>query len=328
MSWLEASGVGLYSFGGKGNPIRTKRSDDGGGTWRRPVRVSAPARGRVLAPSSAVGPDGEVYVLYLDLGEDKLDYEGGHQGRGGPHYGGRWKLVLGRSKDGGRTWEESVVEDRLVPTERFVAFIPPFPSVAVDPHSGRVYAGFQDGLLGDPDVKVWSRGADDWAGPTRVNDTPAHDKTAQYLPKLANAPGGRLDVVYYDRRSDSRNIMNEVSLQSSFDGGESFTKSVRLTDHSFSSRIGFGSERGMPDLGNRLGLVSTGSRAYAVWADTRAGTKASNKQDIARAVADFSEPARLSKPVEYLLRYGGLLLMLVGLLALARGLLRRAGKLA
>lgn len=325
VTWLDAADVGLYRFTGPGNPIRTMRSDNGGIRWSQAARVSGPRHARALAPASAVGPGGEVYVLYLDLGNDRLDYEGGHGGRGGPPYPGPWKLVLARSKDAGASWEEAVIDDQLKPIQRFVVFIPPLPSVAVDPGSGRVYASYQDGRLGDPDVLVWSskKDGDHWEGPTRVNDTPERDKTAQYLPKLAVAPNGRLDVAYYDRRADRRNVMNEVSLQSSSDEGETFTPRVRATDKPFDSRIGFGSERGLPDLGSRLGLISTDSRAIAVWADTRAGTRASNKQDIARAVVAFSDPTRLSDPVKYLLRIGGIALIFAGLVALAAVLVRR-----
>jgi len=325
LTWLQASDVGLYRFTEAGNPIRTKRSDDGGESWGASTRVSSAEHARALAPSTAVGPDGDLYVLFLDLGDDRLDYEGGHGGMGGAPYPGRWKLVLARSEDAGATWEESTVEDQLVPTERFLVFIPPFPSLAIDDDSGRVYAGFHDGRLGDADVWVWSRGESEteWKGPTRVNDTQQRDATEQYLPKLAVAPVGRLDVVYYDRRMDpDDNVMNEVSLQSSSDQGDSFGERIRLSDKPFSSRIGFGSERDMPDLGSRLGLLSTDSRAFAVWTDTRGGTFASNKQDLARAVVAFSDPARLSKPVELLLRFGGLALALLGLLLMVRGILR------
>ncbi|MGH8940525.1 MAG: hypothetical protein ACRDV2_14440, partial [Actinomycetes bacterium] len=225
LSYLRAdSDVGVFKFTAPGNPILVARSRDGGSTWDRPVRVNAASRSRAVAPSVAVGPRGEVYVLYLDLGDDRLDYEGEHEGRGGPPYSGTFKLVLSRSLDRGATWAESVVEDRLVPTERFLAFLPPFPSVAVDPGDGRVYAGFQDGRLRKSDVLVWSlpAGSPAWEGPTRVNDTPERDGTSQYLPWLDVAPNGRLDVVYYDRRSDPKDVKNEVSLQSSFDHGESF----------------------------------------------------------------------------------------------------------
>lgn len=318
LTWLKASGVALFKFTQPGNPIQFARSDDGGRTWRPPVRVSGAARQRAVAPSSAVGPKGELYVAYLDLGQDTLDYEGAHQGRGGPPYPGPWQLVVARSRDRGATWEESTVERRLKPSERFVAFTPPFPTLAVDRDSGKIYAGFHDQRHGDADVFLWSLAsdADAWEGPTRVNDTPIRDKTSQQLPKLSVAPDGRLDVAYYDRRGDRANVLNEVSLQSSFDEGESFTKRMRLSDRSFSSRIGYGSERGMPDLGSRLGLVSTDDRAMAVWSDTRAGTPASNKQDLARGVAAFSDPPRLAGPVRWLLAIAGVALALAGLFVL------------
>lgn len=325
LTWVQASELGLYKFTEAGNPIRAVRSDDAGVSWEQPTQVSEPERERVVAPSTAIGPKGELYALYLDLGEDVLDYQGAHGGRGGPPYQGRWQLVFARSTDGARSWEESVVEERLVPSERFIVFTPPFPSVAVDQEDGRVFAGFHDGRLGDQDVWVWSlpSGEESWGDPTRVNDTPERDKSSQYLPKLAVAPGGRLDVLYYDRRADPNDQMNEVSLQSSSDEGETFGRRVRVSDGSFSSEIGNGSERGLPDLGSRLGLVSDDSGALAAWTDTRGGTVTSNKQDIARAVVLFSDPGRLSKPVEYLLRFGGIVLALIGIVLLVTAALSR-----
>jgi len=323
VTWLQARDVGLYSLARPGNPIRAMRSDDGGQTWQPSVRVSGRGHARADAASPAVGPDGELYVLYLDLGDDVLDYEGGHQGRGGPPYQGNWQLVLARSQDRGRSWRESVVERTLVPSERFVAFIPPFPSLAVDGRSGRIYASFEDASLGDADVWVWSlpRGGSAWEGPTRVNDTRRRDRTTQYRPKLAVAPNGRLDVVYYDRRADRRDVMNEVSFQFSSDGGKTYSPRVRLSDKAFSSRIGFGHDRGLPDIGSRLGLLSTDSRALAIWTDTRAGTVYSNKQDLAQGIVAFSDPPRLSDAVESILRYGGIALALAGLLVAGWALL-------
>lgn len=60
-----------------------------------------PARERAIAPSAAVGARGELYVLYLDLGRDSLDYHGGREGSGGEPYGGTWSLVLAHSSDQG-----------------------------------------------------------------------------------------------------------------------------------------------------------------------------------------------------------------------------------
>ena len=325
LSWLQPEAIGLYLFAGDDNRIVVARSDDGGRSFGRPVPANDPRRQRVLAPSPAVGPDGGLYVLYLDVGDDRLDYEGGHGSSGGAPYGGRFALVLGRSTDGGATWQESLVDDGVVPTRRFIAFLPPTPSLAVDPRSGRVFVAFEDGRRRPSDVYVWSlaRGAREWGGPTRVNDTGAADRSWQYLPKIAVAPGGRLDVAYYDRREDPHGHRNHVSAQSSTDGGRTFTPHVRLTDRSFDSRIGAGSERGLPDLGSRLGLVSEPAAILAAWTDTRAGTESSNKQDIAFAQAAVSRSAELSPAARAVLRYGAIALLLSAIAILLAPRLQR-----
>jgi hypothetical protein len=324
LTWLQAADVGTLKFTGPGNPILAIRSDDGGASWGPPARVTSASRGRVIAPAPVVGRDGTVYVLYLDIGDDRLDYEGGHQGRGGLPYPGPSSLVLARSRDRGATWGESVAADRLVPIKRFLVFLPEFPSAAVD-RDGRVYAAYHSSTLGDPDVFVWSLapGASSWSGPTRVNDTRPRDGSAQYLPKLAVAPDGRLDVLYYDRRGDRQNLRNDVSLQSSFDHGDTFTPAVTLSSRPSDSRIGFGAKEGLPDLGSRLALVSSDRAALGLWTDTRAGVPATQKQDLAAAAVAVSDPVRLSGPVKGALRYGGFLVGLAGLGLLGRDLLRR-----
>jgi hypothetical protein len=324
LTWLQSSGTGLYRYSSPGNPIEVMRSDDGGLHWSSPARVSSPTRQRSVSPVPVVGAYGVLYVLYLDLGGDALDYEGAHGGSGGPPYAGRFSLVLGRSRDGGATWQETVVERSIVPTRRFIVFLAPFPSLAVDRRSGRIYAAYEDGRLGDPDVYVSSLapGAGAWSRPVRVNDTPVHDHTSQYLPALAVAPGGRLDVIYFDRRADPHNTLSAVSLQSSYDGGRTFSPHVTLSNRRFSSQVGSGSELGLPDLGSSLALDSTDSQALAAWTDTRAGTVLSNKQDITFARASFSNPASLGDTARNLLRYGGLAAVVIGL-AVALGTIRQ-----
>jgi hypothetical protein len=316
VTWLQARAVGQLRFSAPGNPIMISRSVDGGHNWSSALRVSSPARGRVLAPSAAVGADGELYVLHLDVGDDRLDYEGGHDGFGGPPYAGRFALVVARSQDQGASWKESVVDDAIVPTTRFIAFLPQFPSLAIDRERGRLYVAYHDARLGDADVWLWTlaRGAARWRRPVRVNDTPRRDRSSQYLPQLGVAPDGRLDVVYYDRRADAgRDTHNDVSLQSSDDGGRTFGRHVALARAFFDARIGFGSERGLADLGSRLGLVSDDGGVLAVWSDTRAGTEASSKQDLHRAAVAVGSASQLPS----LLRSLALALALGGVLTLA-----------
>lgn len=272
VAWLQA-GTGILSFPEEGNPIFVARSNDAGASWGAPVRVTPKNRAMVVAPTLRVGPGGP-WLSYLDLGGDRLDYHGGHEGRGGPPYAGTWSLVLARSSDRGQSWRESVVAEDVAPIERFVVFLPPTPALAVDPTGRRVYLAFHDARLGDADVWLWSStdGGRTFAR-HRVNDTTPGDGRSQYLPQLALADGGRLDVVYYDRRADPKNVRNEVSLQSSRDGGRSFTRRVVVSDQSFDSDVGFGSERDLADLGSRLALVASQPASLAVWTDTRAGTE-------------------------------------------------------
>ena len=325
LTWLQGNEVGVLKFTEPGSRIVAARSDDAGETWARPVPLSSPARGRVVTPAPAVSRDGTLYVLYQDLGDDRLNYEAGHNGRGGAPYDGKYSLVLARSRDGQSGWAESLVDDQIGPMHRFVVFLAPAPSLAVD-DDGRLYAAYQDTRFGDADVMLWTNepGSSDWKGPIRVNDTPRRDGTAQYLPKIAVAPDGRLDVLYYDRRADrARNIMNQTSLQSSFDHGETFTPALRLSSQAFDSTIGFGRKEGLPDLGSRLALISDDRSALGMWTDTRAGTPATQKQDLAQAVVAVSDPPRLSDATKDLLRYGGIAAIVLGAALLAFAAVRR-----
>ena len=305
LTWLQADQVAFVAFPDPSNPVRSMRSGDGGITWSEPVDVSSAGRRRVVAPSPSQGRENELFVLFLELLDDRLDYQGAHEWRGGQPYDGPWRLVVARSVDRGASWKETVVEERVVPTQRLLVFLPPTPSLAVDRERGRVYVAFQDGRSGDADVLLWS--SSNWgatfSAPLRVNDTPARDGTSQYLPKLAVAPGGRLDVLYYDRRRDPDDVRNEVSLQSSTDGGATFGTSTTVSSAPFDSRVGFGGVRGMPDLGSRLGLVSGDDRVFALWSDTRRGVVDDVRQDVAVAVVDVHAASSLRGPLRAL---GGL----------------------
>jgi hypothetical protein len=279
---------------------------------------------RVIGGAPVVGRDGTLYVAYLDIGQDRLDYEGGHQGSGGPPYPGPTSLVLARSRDHGQSWAESVVDTKLVPIKRFLVFLPEYPSIAVA-RDGRVYTAYHSNTLGDPDVYLWTLapGASRWSAPIRVNDTRPHDKTAQYLPKLAVAPNGRLDVLYYDRRADPANLLNQLSFQTSFNHAKTFTPAIYLASHTSDSRIGFGAKEGLPDLGSRLALINSNKAALALWTDTRAGIPETQKQDLAQAAIAATAPITPDNTPKTILRWAAIILGLTGLTLLAQTLLTR-----
>lgn len=321
LTWLKASHTGGWGLADTGSPIVVARSDDAGATWGAPVPASAPGRARVVAPSLAVGADGYLLLAYLDVGDDRLDYNGAHEGLGGDPYPKAWSLVAARSGDGGVTWSETTVDRQVLPTQRFLMLFPPTPSLAVDRRHGRAYVAFHDGRLGDADVWLWAStdGGRRWRRPVRVNDTKFRDGTSQYLPAVGVAPDGRVDVVYYDRRADRRDVTTAVSLQSSFNGGKSFSARLGLSDTGFDSGIGSGASRNMPELGNRLGIVSVNNGALALWTDTRAGTRQNGKQDIARVVAAIHGPSRWPAIVQA----ASLVVGLLGLVLVAAAFLGR-----
>jgi hypothetical protein len=270
--WLAATTTPpLGGLGPPPNPIMSAWSDDGGRSFSPPVQVSDPQRSRVVAPALALGPDHAVHVMYYDLGGDVRDY----QGLEGPTWEGTWTLVATNSTDGGQTFAPGVVvDDGIVPPERIMlVYTMPPATLAVD--GARVFAAWTDARNGDWDVL--ERASNDsgrtWDTPRRLNDDPAGDGRKQYLPHLSVAPGGRLDAVFYDRRNDPANVMNDVYLTSSSDAGRTFTPNVKLTDESFSSQIGtrypLPAATGLVEFGSRIAVLGERDKTLAAWTDTR-----------------------------------------------------------
>lgn len=284
LAWLEATSE--PSLGGlppTANPIVSAHSDDGGHTFSAPVQVSDQSRARSVAPALTLGPDHAVFVAYYDLGADAVDY----QGLEGPTWDGKWSLVVAGSRDGGGHFGAGVVVDAdVVPTARvMLVFTMPPATLTADRH--RLCVAWSDGRNADADVFLrcsLDRGAT-WPGKAkRVNDDPLADGRDQLLPVVALSPQGRLDVMFYDRRADPGNILNDVVYAYSTDGGNHFAANLRLNATSFDSRIGqqyaVTSARGQVEFGSRLGLVSRRGGVLAVWTDTRNSNSFSTEQDL------------------------------------------------
>jgi hypothetical protein len=293
-------------FAQTGLPIMVSRSEDGGRTWATPLQVSDAGRMRVGAPSLAVDSKGNPSVLYLDYGDDRVDWEN-LPGT----YDGRFTLVVARSANEGFDWGAGqVVDADIVPTGRFVAYLPVVPGFAVG-SNGDMFAVWADARSGDPDILL-RRSTDDgrtWSRPVPVNRGTVGDGVPQDLPSVDVAPGGRVDVVYYDRTIDSRGSMADVLLSSSSDSGMSFTKHFRLSDSASNRRIGPG---GSPfsqeaDFGTRISVASLSGGAIAAWTDTRNGTLDGGKQDIFTAQVPLEDNSSLGLAYRLLAGLGALL---------------------
>lgn len=283
MVWLHTtSDPPTGGFGPPPNPILAAHSDDGGQTFSEPIQVSDVSRERVVAPALALGPDHAVHVAYFDLGRDAVDY----QGLEGPAWEGTWSLVTSRSTDGGAKFQPGVVVDEnLIPNERvMLIFTMPPPALAAD--KDRLCAAWSDGRNGDADafVRCSLDGGRNWEPLHRLNDDAVGNGRSQYLPALALSPGGRVDAIFYDRRSNVENLANDVYYTYSIDGARSFAANVRVTREGSDSRIGqqyaVVSARGQVEFGSRLALLARSGSALMAWTDTRNSKPETTAQDL------------------------------------------------
>ena len=308
-SWLQSrpeATMCILCFAQTGIPIVVSRSDDGGRTWSPPAQVSDGGRMRVGAPALAVDAGGNPAVLYLDYGNDRIDWEN-LPGT----YDGKFSVVMTRSGDQGLRWEPGrVVDADMVPPGRFLVYLPVSPGFAIA-NNGDMYAVWADGRSGDADVLL-RRSTDDgktWSKPVQVNRGTVGDGIPQDMPSVSVAPGGRVDVVYYDRTIDRRGSTADVLLSSSSNSGKSFSKTIRLSDASSNRKIGPAGSPFSPeaDFGTHIAVASLSGGAIAAWTDTRNGTVEGGKQDIFAAQVALDDNSSLALANVLLAGFGVLL---------------------
>ena len=289
-TWLQAEEVGFLRLAGNPAPIVASRSTDGGQTFSAPVPVSDASRIRVGTASPVIDSRGDLVILYQDFKEDRRDFEFLE----GPAWDEPFALVLTRSTDRGQTFSAGTeVDAGLLPDKRILIFLAEFPSIAAGPDD-RLYVSWADARNGDEDVflRTSTDGGGTWSEPARVNDNPVEDGTAQYLPRVAVAPSGRVDVLYLDRGGDAEDVMTETALARSTDGGRTFSH-VTVSSEAFDSTVGPFVEARLPiDFGSRIALVSSDDESLAAWTDSRYGDEGTGRQDIIAAhVAERSSGA-------------------------------------
>jgi hypothetical protein len=282
ISWIAATPARAdkaLGFAPPPNPLVVARSEDRGRTFAPPVQVGEPGR-LTVQPTLLAGPGGRVVVGALDLGADEGTYESADQGLPGPPPAGPWQIVAWTSTDGGATFGRTVVvADKVVPFQRMLVDLAAAPAFALDPRGAGIYAAWESG--GDVELSRSDDMGATWSPARRVGPSPGD----QFLPGLGVAPGGRVDLAYYDRRTDLAGVV----LASSTDGGRSWT-SATVSDQPFDPRVGsFTGENVM--LGSHLAVVSQAEQATVVWPDTARGNRVNNIVDLAAAQVGI-RPAR------------------------------------
>jgi hypothetical protein len=263
--------------------ILLSRSTDDGKTWSKPIEIdSHPGlprddNGAAEGFAGAVAPDGTLFVVWS---QDN-------------------NIMLTSSRDGGKSLARARSILHTGPTMFAIETLERangFPQIAVDPRSKRLYVTWSDYRNGDLDVFV-SSSADagrTWTPATRVNDDGVHNGADQFFQWLTVDPtDGSVNVLFYDRRGDLRNVKQVVVLARSSDGGHSF-KNYAWTDEPF--------EAGGVFFGDYTGIAAFGGRVYGVWmekpnnvanSDTKPGDEHSGTHGtvVKVGVADFSKSA-------------------------------------
>jgi hypothetical protein len=199
------------------------------------------------------------------------------------------RLLMSKSTDGGQTWQASVVDDSgLVCVPCLTT-----PEATIDPDTGDLYLVFEQSDSGPPNARddrnIWfmrsSDGGETWSERTRLNDDaddrePGYD---QFFPGIDVAPDGRIDVAWYDFRTDalynpagtgkadrSEETCWDVFFTSSSDGGSSWARNVRVSDRTMNQNEGYVLHLSY-DLRGPIGVAATDDVTYVGWSDSRSG---------------------------------------------------------
>jgi hypothetical protein len=247
-------------------------SHDGGLTWTPPINVSPVIMWeygvggvpRVVQGSMpAVAPDGTIYVAYYDSGLDGW-------------LSGSAYIMVTRSLDGGLTWEEPRIA-AVIKTEMEYYATPAFfrwwssmfPVIKVGP-DGTVYIVFcmdPDGPFGPDRGDVFlvksTDGGKTWTPPIRVNDDDTVN--AQFFPWIDVDEEGVIHVIWGDRRLDPWDFAYDIYYAASYDGGETFTENMRVTDYTNNPLFGLS----FFFIGDYFNVDASGGQIYVVWTDSR-----------------------------------------------------------
>jgi hypothetical protein len=200
------------------------------------------------------------------------------------------RLLMAKSTDDGRTWKGSVVDSSGVVCGPCLTT----PEAAVDAKTGDVYVVFEQSDTGPPNprddrniffMKSTDGGAT-WSKRVQLNDdidprrNPNYD---QMFPGISIAPNGRVDVAWWDFRTDA--VYNpggngnttrrdetcfDIFYTSSSDGGQTWARNSRVSDRSMNQNEGFAMNLAY-DVRGPVGVGSTDAEAYVAWSDSRNG---------------------------------------------------------
>lgn len=271
-------------------------SEDGGVSFGPPVDLTDERGGDY--PAIAVDGDGVVHAVYWTRTGLPNSTPTGADAPLRP-------IMYARSTDRGQTFSPAAPAD---PGSQ-AASRPPV--LVADPASGTLYLAWHGhaesrntvpGFSGDLDVFVRTStdSGQTWGERVRVNDDDGGAN--QFEPGISVAPGGRLDVAWYDFRlspGDPRSTtghsgdfgLSDVFYSSSSDRGSTFTPNVRVSDRSIDRSLGVWSNN--IDSKFNVAIASTNDTVFVAWQDSRNALGDTGAEDVYTASVVLGSPRPL-----------------------------------
>lgn len=152
------------------------------------------------------------------------------------------------------------------------------------------------GYTGDHDIFfIASEDAGEtWSRKLVLNDDTGSGAN-QYMPGIAVAPGGRIDVAWYDYRSSPNGPddgLQDVYYASSEDGGRTFGSNIRVNDRSIDRTVGIWQNN--IDSHHNVGVASTRAGVYVAWQDSRNRDALLQPEDVYMAKLNVGGPTPLT----------------------------------
>ena len=199
--------------------IRFARSVDGAASFEQAITISDTVGdcldddNTLEGATPAIGKNGEVYVAWSGFG----------------------KIYFDKSLDGGRTWGK----DRVIATQD-EGWVLDFDKIyrsnglpflvadhSLGKYKNRLYLLWGEslpGIGGEIKLKYSDNGGDSWSDEITLNSSSVGD---QFLPHIAiNQTDGTVYVGFCDRRNSASNLLMDVYVAFSEDGGQTFTNKL------------------------------------------------------------------------------------------------------
>ena len=246
-------------------PATTTTLLPGGGCPAAPARTSAPT-----PPTTVAAPDPAPRLGSAGAGE---------------------RLLFAKSTDEGRTWTARSIEDSTA----VCRFCLTTPEAAIDPATGALYVVFEHSDTGPPTARddrniffmASTDGGETWSKRIPLNDDNDPGRTPNYnqlFPGISVAPNGRVDVAWFDFRTDalyhpegrgysslSAEVCWDVYYTYSVDGGRTWAeRNLRVSDRSMNRDEGF-SVNPKYDPRGPMAVAAANAVTYVAWPDSRAG---------------------------------------------------------